>query len=291
MSSNSGIEDRQSLRERVYGTATGGRDGRRSLLGALFAVSLFFLIAALSARQVTARENAVPLLRAGVAVVTGVDQLIETEAAGWRESATTTDEQTITLPGYPLDVALSREELLRSDNPGLVKLVLDRSAALVYADGLDAFDRTGEQSLDRFSAQGALELAVGQLSQDTHDRAGIATALAALLAAVFGSLFAASSLGWARLRGPGFVAALAAVPALLLFGGAWWVAGRLGGSDPFVSELRDISRAAFEVPVRNAFVLFLAGVAIVATAAVLGRLERNALRTGPAPATDEEFAP
>ncbi len=291
MSSISRFEDDESLRARVYGTATGGRDGRRSLLAALLAVSLFLLIAALSARQVTAQENAVPLLRAGVAVVTGVDRLIETDAERWREAAAATDNETITLPGYPLDVAISRDELLRSDNPGLVKLVLDRSAALVYADGLDAFDRTGEQSLDRFSAQGALELAVGQLSQDTHDRAGTVTGVAALLSAVFGALFAASSTGWTRLRGPGLAAALAAVPALLLFGGAWWVAGRLGGSDPFVSELREISRAAFEVPVRNALVLLVAGIAIVLTAVLLSRLERRAFEPEPVPAAEEEFAP
>ena len=291
MSPTAGVQDRESLRERVYGTATGGRDGRRSLLAALLAVSLFLLITALSARQVTARENAVPLLRAGVAVVTGLDRLVATEADGWREAASASDEQVLTLPGYPLDVAVSREELVRSDNTRLVDIVLDRSAALVYADGLGAFDRTGEQSLDRFSAQGALELAVGQLSQDTHDRAGIVTGVAALLSAVFGALFAASSTGWARLRGTGLAGAIAAVPALLLFGGAWWVAGQLGGSDPFVSELREISRAAFEVPVRNALILLVAGVAIVLTAVLLSRLERRAFQPEPVPAAEEEFAP
>ncbi|GMV85414.1 MAG: hypothetical protein AMXMBFR80_12700 [Dehalococcoidia bacterium] len=277
--------DRTSLRDRLYGTATTTSEGRRSLVAALFAASLFLLITAISVRQVTTPANALPVLQSGIAVVTDVNQLVADDAPRARDQARNSDGEVFTLPGYPLDVALSRSELLDLTDARLASLLVQRSAALVYADGLAAFDRTGEQSLDRFSSQGLLELAVSQVSQSTHDRATLAAAILALSTAGLGALFAATGEGWGRLRGLGLAIAVGSVPGLLLFGALWWLAGRLGAGDPFESDLREIVRAVFEVPLRNYSIVLATGLALVAASIVLALIER---RLAPAPLEDAE---
>jgi len=184
--------NRSTLRDRVYGRATATPEGRRSLIGSLFALSVFLLLLSLSVRQVTAPANAVGPLESGIAVVTDINQLVADEAPRARDLARNSGDQVFTLPAYPLDIALSRSELLNLTDDQLTALLLQRSAALVYADGLATFDRTGEQSFNRFSSQGLIELAVSQVSQSTHDRATFATTLFALAAAGFGALLAVS---------------------------------------------------------------------------------------------------
>lgn len=288
--------DRTSLRDRVYGQATVTHEGRRSLVGSLFAISVFLLLVSFSVRQVTAPGNATGILQSGIAVVTDVNQLVADDAPRARELARNSDDQVFALPGYPLDIALSRSELLDLDNGQLTDLLLQRSAALVYADGLRAFDRTGEQSFNRFSSQGLIELAVAQVSQSTHDRATIASLIFALAAAAFGALLTASAEGWGRLRGLGLATVVGAVPGVLLFGALYWIVGRLGGGDPFESDLREITRSVFQVPLRNFFVVTITGAVIVAGSFGFSVLDRRLTRpVSEFPAPDshdyDEFAP
>ncbi len=271
--------DRISLRDRVYSEATATSEGRRSLAGALFAISLFLLLIALSVRQLTSSSNALPILESGIAVVTDVNQLVADEAPPARARARDSNAEVFTLPGYPLDIALSRSELLDLTDAQLAGLLVQRSAALVYADGLSAFDRTGEQSFNRFSSQGLVELAVSQVSASTHDRATLAAAVLAVASAALGALFAAMAEGWGRLRGIGLATAAGSVPGLLLFAALWWLAGRLGGGDPFEGDIRTIMRAVFEVPLRNYAIVLATGLALVAASIVLALAER---RLGPA---------
>lgn len=270
--------DRTSLRDRVYGQATVTHEGRRSLVGSLFAISLFLLLVSLSVRQVTAPGNAAGVLQSGIAVVTDVNQLVADDAPRARDLAKNSGDQVFALPGYPLDIALSRAELLDLDNEQLTALLLQRSAALVYADGLGAFDRTGEQSFNRFSSQGLIELAVSQVSQSTHDRATIASLIFALAAAAFGALLTASAEGWGRLRGLGFATVVGALPGVLIFGGLYWLVGRLGGGDPFESDLREITRSVFEVPLRNFGIVVVTGAVMVVGSLAFSFLDRRLTR-------------
>lgn len=270
--------DRTSLRDRVYGQATVTSEGRRSLVGSLFAISLFFLLIALSVRQVTAPGNALGVLESGIAVVTDVNQLVADEAPRAREFARNSDDQVFAIPGYPLDITLSRDELLELDDDELTALLLRRSAALVYAEGLAAFDRTGLQSFDRFSSQGLVELAVSQFSQSNHDRATFAALLLALATAGFGTLLVYNAEGWGRLRGLGLATAVGAIPGVLIFGGLYWLVGSLGGGDPFEDDLREITRTVFEVPLRNFGVVVVTGLALIAGAIALSFADRRVSR-------------
>jgi hypothetical protein len=277
--------DRETLRRRVYGEATSG-DGRRSLVGALFAVSLFLLIGSLSARQVTSPNNAVVLLESGIAVVTDVERLIEDEAPLLRERAEQTDHQVFAIPGYPLAVALDRPELLELSDAELVDLLLSRSAALVYDQGITAFDATGEQRIDRFSSQGLLELAVAQVSETNYNRATIASTIFAISTAGLGVLFVVSSSGWSRLRGLGFATAAGALPGVFMFLFFSWVVGQLGGADPFMEDLREVTRAGLRIPLRNFGIVFAAGAVMAITGVVLGFAEGRLMG-----GTDVEVAP
>lgn len=267
--------DRTSLRDRVYGQATATSEGRRSLVAALFAISLSLLIIAITVRQVTTPANALPVLQSGIAVVTDVNQLVADDAPRARDLARSSNDEVFTLPGYPLAIALSRSELLDLTDAQLASLLVQRSAALVYADGLSAFDRTGEQSFNRFSSQGLVELAVSQVSRSTHDRATFAAVILALSTAGLGALFAATAEGWGRLRGLGLATAVGSVPGLLLFGALWWLVGRLGGGDPFERDFREIMRSVFQVPLRNYTVVLSTGLAMVAASIVLALTERR----------------
>lgn len=279
--------DRTSLRDRVYGQATVTHEGRRSLVGSLFVISIFLLLVSFSVRQVTAPGNATGVLQSGIAVVTDVNQLVADDAPRARDLARNSDDQVFALPGYPLDIALSRSELLDLDNEQLTGLILERSAALVYADGLRAFDRTGEQSFNRFSSQGLIELAVSQVSQSTYDRATIASLIFALATAAFGALLTASAEGWGRLKGLGLATAVGAVPGVLVFGALYWIVGRLGGGDPFESDFREITRAVFQVPLRNFGIVVVTGAVMVAGSLGFSFLDRRLTRAAPEPpATD-----
>lgn len=267
------------MRDRVYGQATVTSEGRRSLLGSLFAVSVFLLVISLSVRQVTAPANVLGALQSGIAVVTDVNQLVADDAPPARELARNSDEQAFALPGYPLDIALSRAELLDLNDQQLTALLLQRSAALVYADGLGAFDRTGEQSFNRFSSQGLIELAVSQVSRFTHDRASFASALFALTTAGFGALLAATAEGWGRLRGLGLATVVGALPGVLIFAGLYWLVGRLGGTDPFESDIRDIAGPVFQVPLRNFTIVAAAGAAMTGGSLLFPLLDRRLTRS------------
>lgn len=270
-----------SARERIYSGATASRDGRKALVSALLAVGVFLLVLSLSVRQSTDPAPAQRLIESGIAVTTDVDTVIAENLEAVRELARTSNAQVFAIPGYPLEVFLTRDELLNRTPTQIRDLVLSRSSAVVYTQGLGAFDRTGNQSLSRFSWQGLIELGVSQLSASTNERAGTASFAFALLVAAAACAVLAVNTGWNRVRVLGVATLLGALPGVLLVALAWFGAGKIGGGDPFVQDLREIARTVVAVPLRNYVVVAALG-AILATSGVLlgrtaARLARNAL--------------
>jgi len=276
-----------SVRERVYGSATISGEGRRSFAVAILTLCILVFVVSLSCRQATAPGPARNILESGLVSLTDIDQQLADEGAEFRADAAASDESSIELPGYPLDVVLTPKEVTASTDAELRTLILERSSALLYARGLDAFDRTGEQSLRRFSIQGLLEFGVGQVSQTTHDRATLLTLLTLAGIALCGAIVAATSTGWGRMRALGMAAAAGALPVVLVFVVLRMIVGQVGGDDPFIAGYREITDAALGVPVRNGLIVFGAGVAVVAVSLVLSRIERLVSR--PAPVTEENL--
>lgn len=261
-----------STRERIFGNATASRDGRATLLAALLAVSVFLLVLALSTKQVTSPAPAQRLISAGIAVTTDIDGVLAEDDAALKQLAQDSNTQAIAIPGYPLEVYLNRDEILNLSEPQLRDLVLARSAAQVYAQGLGAFDRTGHQSIGRFSSQGMLELAVGQLSQGTHDRASLGTLLFALMTALVACGVLASYAGWTRVRVLGIATVVGALPGAMLFALIRFGVGNIGGGDAFVQDLREIAGTVIDVPLRNFVIVTALGVLLTVASVVFGRI-------------------
>ena len=268
-----------AVRDRLYGRATSSSEGRRNFVAVLLAVSIFVLIVSISCRQATAPGQARNILEAGLVSLTDLDQLLADEGPAIRQSALESQDEHFILPGYPLDIVLTREEVISSSDEQLRALILGRSSALLYAQGIEAFDRTGNQDLRRFSVQGILEYGVGQISETNHNRATFIAIVAAVACAASGAIVAASGTGWGRMRGLGFAAIAGAIPVIVAFFLLRLVVGAIGGDDPFIGGYRDITNAALGVPLRNGLIVLGAGVVVVAAAIVLARIER--MMSGP----------
>lgn len=266
-------------RDRFYDDGTTSGDGRRSFMAVLLALFVFILVVSVSCRQITSPEPARNMIEAGLVTLTDVDQLIADDGEALRELAANTNEPVIALPGYPLDIILTRQEVLDSSDEELRQLILERSSGLVYAQGLEAFDRTGEQSVRRVSMQGLMELGVSQVSDRTYDRATLLALFGLAGVVVFGAIVGSTGSGFGRMRTIGVAAAIGAAPALLISFVARVTTGAIGGDDPFVAGLREIAESALYVPLRNSLVVVVAGIVVAAAATVLGRVEQRVTRS------------
>jgi len=263
-----------SVRDRVYRQATSGHDGRRSFAAVLLAVAVFLLVVSVSCRQVTEPGNARHLIEGGIASLTDIDRLLEDQADTLRLAAASSEADTLDIPGYPLDIVVTNQEVIQSSNTELRAIILERSSALVYAQGIDAFDRTGDQSIRRFSIQGLLEIGIGQLSESNHNRATLLAVVSLLATAALAAITAATSEGWGRMRSIGFAAAAGALPVILVVALLRLLVGSIGGDDAFLHDLRELAREALAVPLRNGLIVGAAGLVLVVAAIVLGRVER-----------------
>ncbi|MCK9518807.1 MAG: hypothetical protein M0R74_07275 [Dehalococcoidia bacterium] len=251
---------------------------------AFLAIALFLLVVSVSCQQATERTEAMDLLEAGVATLTEVDLVVAEHRDELRQLVGATDDPTVPIPGYPLDVQLTRNEALNATDDQLRGIILERSALLVYEDGIDAFDRTGSQSIGTLSSEGLLQTLVGQLSETTNQRAEIATWLFLALTAIAAVAVVIRSHDFRRVRNLGVGILCAAIAGLVLVGGVRFLIGQVGGNDPFVEELRRLIDDLAAVPFRNFVVISVLGVFVVLLAPVLQLLARTVPAFGYVPA-------
>ena len=270
-----------SVRDRLYGRSTGSREGRRAFVAVLLSLSVLILVVSVSCRQVTSPGPARNVIESGIVSLTDIDQLIADDGPALRQLAIDS-EGPIVIPGYPLDVILTREEVVESSDAELRRIILERSSGLIYAKGLDAFDRTGDQSIRLFSLQGVLQFGVSQVSETTHHRATFLALISLLGVAAFGAIIAATGEGFGRMRMLGIATLLGSAPAFLFFVLVRLSLGSIGADDPFVDGLRDTTRATIDVPVRNSLIVLVAGLLLTASAVILSRIERMGSAAEPA---------
>jgi hypothetical protein len=260
-----------AIRERIQTRVANETSmGSRTLFGGLLAVSTMLLLAAVSLWQVTEPGNAQILLRQGIASATEVDQLLAQDGDSIRSYALAADTTVISVPGYAIRIAVTKDEVLRSDDERLANLLLERSAALVYHEGLGAFDVTGDQHVGILSAQGLLDLLVGRLSVGTHRHAAQASVVLALIWAAAAVLLSVQENGFRRIRMVGQAVLTGGAPGLVLSLGARLIANRLGSDDPFVSDVRALLLATIAVPVRNYAIVSAAAAALIVCGVALG---------------------
>ncbi|HCV00914.1 MAG: hypothetical protein CL897_04645 [Dehalococcoidia bacterium] len=269
LSRRSSFPQRGPVSERVFGRAYAEAEhGGRSLAAGLFAIALFLFIVSLSVFEMTQPNRAQTLLAAGLASLTDIDQFLEENIPSLQEEARSSDESNLEVPDYPLPVTLSRLEVLTADTETIRALVLHRSAKVVYATGLDAFDETGEQAAEILSVSNVIRELVGFLTGDIHGQARWVVLASLIAATVMGAATLQLNRGFSRFTSFGLAVLLASAPGYLFARGGSYLVDRFGSEDAFVVDLQTVAQAMLAVPERN----FLIAGSIGLTVAVAGRV-------------------
>lgn len=276
-------EPRAIVRERVFGRMrSASADGRHSLLAVALAVFVFVGTGALGFWHATRPARTLDQLERGVSEITDVDTYVAATLPELKETAATSGQPAIDLPGYPLPVVVTADEVRGSSPEQFRDLVLERSAALVYAEGLPAFDRTGNQSISFLSSEWFLDRALNLVRGDWHDRARWIAIVSAIGAGLAAALLFARRPAAAGLQSVGLAVAAGAIPGLVFSAaGAYWF-GRTGG-DPFSSAVGSILEAFFLVPRRDFLVATTLGAFFAAVGYLLPIIDHFVARR-PAPA-------
>ena len=119
---------RSTSREKLLAMRRPSQDGGHPGYTAALALLLFLLIGALSVRQSTDQRNARRLIEAGVASITDVDQVIVEYRPQLKQAAAASTQTVFTIPGYPVNVAFSRDEVLTASDARFRELLLERLA-------------------------------------------------------------------------------------------------------------------------------------------------------------------
>jgi len=252
-----------------------GRGSRIALLTGTVAVATLLLIGSFSAFQVSEQSRATLLIERGIASATDLDTYLSETLPGVRERALSDDADLVALPGYPIDIRLSADELATEPDDSVRQLVLRRSAAQVYERGLEAFASEGGQSLGFLTIENTADAMLSLIRGPAHSRSGVATVVLLLIVTVSAAVVAASDLRPGVLRTIGGAMFGASLTGLALSAGVMFLVGRTGGDDPFNRELADIIQSAFDVGRRNFLVASAFSGLLFGAGAVLAFLERR----------------
>jgi hypothetical protein len=261
---------RPSARERLLATPRPSVDSARAGYTAALALLVLLLVGAISVRQVTGQARTRHLIEEGVAALTDIDQVILEYRPELQRVAASGTEKSYAIPGYPIDIRFTRDEILSTTDAQFRDLVLQRSSAYIYTNGLDAFDRNGKQSISLFSSQGVLETLVDWLSEDTNGIASTASIILALLVTVFALAIVLRGKGFARVRSLGMAVVIAGLGGYLASTGVGWVLGNIWGGDPFSDNLHTLITKLTGVPQRNYLITTALGLFLIATGIVCG---------------------
>jgi hypothetical protein len=199
-----------------------GGDDRSSLiwlLAVLATITIALWAVALSLSQATSREVAQPVAVHGIAVLTGVDALLDLHLEAVRAAAAEADDtEPIALPGYPvLGASWLAVEARTASRDTLRGLLLSRSADLVYINGVSVLAE-GDGTFDggTFSTSAGVRRVLETLSQSNHDRASAFVWPLGLIALALSIVLAISGNGFARFSVLGTTLLIGALPAIVL---------------------------------------------------------------------------
>ncbi len=271
---------------------TGG--DRNSLvwgLGVAATIVIGLWAIALSVSQATSREVARPVSERGVAVLTGIDGLLDLHLDEVRATAEGLDDTAlVALPGYPaLGATWLAVEARTASRDRLRGLLLSRTADLVYVDGVAILAEGGGTfeggtfeggtfeggtfEGGTFSTSAGVRRVLNTLSQSNHDRASTFVWPLGLLALALSIALAIAGTGFARYSIFGTTLVLGALPAIVIGAGLRAVVG-LAGSDgtAVAEEFSELAATVAWMPARTGVTLFLAGLALIIPALVLHAL-------------------
>jgi hypothetical protein len=240
----------------------------RALLVGALALSVALFVGALSARQVSQEDEALPILESSIEALTDTEQLVASQHESLRTLANSGGE-TLTVPGFPVEVQLTVEEVNTLDAGELAALLRQRAALVVYDQGMGALDTTGNQDDGLFSAQGIVRRVSDRLTDDAAGTASTATTIFLITTAILAVAVVLLYREDRRLRALGIGVLLGGLGGLALCLLLSLLAGQAGGDDPFVQDVRDIVGEVLSVPRRNFLIVSFLGVLIVAVSIAL----------------------
>lgn len=269
----------------------GGSDGETPA-ALLFAILLFFLIGFLSLWQLTAEPRALSMIEAGLASATDIDRLLDDNREDLQRYARANPGQTFAVPGFPLDVAITPDEVANSSQAELREILLQRASAAVYEKGAHAFDLSGDQSISRFSSEGGLRFLLDRLTGGVHTVAAWTAIAIAVVAGFVGFHVLRREDSRRRFQVIGTFAAIAGIAGCAVTFVAKFFVDRLGGNDPFSADLRDLADTALSVPMTNYLVVFGSGIVVALVGLGFRAAQRRLpadLEPGPAPGDGYDF--
>jgi hypothetical protein len=234
-------------------TSTGR--GRRWAIAFVFFCAFAGLLGALVLFQLTSEGVSERTLRRATAALTEVDVLVARNYDALQaEAEAAPPGSRVTLPDYPIDVALTREDVLGRSPDEVRDLVLDRSAARLYEDGTAALRERAEAQGDvaTFSVGGLTDRWLGFHRERNYDVMLIVVVAMSAACAALAAVLAISSRGFGRLASVGAVVLAASLP-WLLFGVAvrlFTAAAGGDGAEYIDRELLAIGEELALIPIR-----------------------------------------
>lgn len=235
-------------------------------LAGLLTLDLVVMLFVLSFANVTSDGAAKRALGHSLAVLLEVDALLDDHYESLRLEASQTEEESLTLPGLPLDVSFTPEEVLAGYREAFRALLLSRAADLVHEKGVGAM-RTDDSDPALLSTQGAVADGMDFLRPTPHRVLSILTIALAAAAGVLALALGLVSRGYGRVVALGLSALLAAAPFLILAVAVRFTLRLAADSadDYLVREFVELAQELMWAPIRNGMILTVgAGLTLVA---------------------------
>ncbi len=234
----------------------------------VFFLTLVGLLVSMQLFQLTAEGASKRTLRRAVAALSEIDPLLDRNYDALRtQAAASGPNDTLELRDFPIDVPLTRDEVLNSNKQSMRDLLLNRSADAMYAHGTGVLRETdvSTQDVGTFSVAGLTDNGLGLLRSRNHDIFGILTFVLAALCVVLGATLAALCRGFGRLASVGAVVVMASLPMLLTGIGARFYM-RIVSSDNneyIQHEFLSIGQGLAWIPIRDGLAFMALGLVFV----------------------------
>tara|TARA_B100000029_G_scaffold512416_1_gene609011 strand:+ start:6468 stop:7337 length:870 start_codon:yes stop_codon:yes gene_type:complete len=221
------------------------------VLGAFFSVALFLCVLLFSFSQVTEPDRVKNYIGFGIAALTEIDQHLFNELPDLQEVVRGSENTVFLLPNFPLDIPLSRNEVLISSRDEIRDLVLTRSSDLVYEEGLASFDRTGQQDFGYFSLAFAIEQVLAIGGKQSNSLSFWFSLVAFLFVVLAGAGVVVSSRSYYRFQNLGIAALFSSIPTLIVLGLITFLVRSFVGNDLFAQDMLAIFENIIGIFQRN----------------------------------------
>lgn len=268
--------------DRLPDEDSAGRVILRWIFGIAGVIALAVLLGLYSFVQITEEKPAETLLARAMVPLSQIDELLASPYYGELRSqaqAAADAGETLVPTRLPVAIELEPEEVLDTSPEELRAIILQRSAARLYEEGIDAFLVEGgtREDVDRFSPGGTVDLGFGNLTRDAHDNAEGYLQIVGIAVAISLGLFVLLGRGFGRITLLGVAILLAS---LISIGGLFAARALLGtltsaDGDPFIEGLNNVMSDGVALPIQN-FVTFAGlGLGVVVLGAIVTLVSRR----------------